>query len=97
MDNDIESTDDIAKALMIDVRFSLLFSLDQKTVNTDTFITSFRKIHSAKIISTNLANRSFDYVIIGSNPNLKPHKSDSFTYINSERYTLDDAGYSGDR
>ena len=90
MDDDTESIIDAAEALMIDVGFSSPSSLDQDNVNTDTFITSFGTIHSAKIITTDLANRSFDHAITGSNPDLKRHESDPFTYITSERYTSDE-------
>ena len=90
MDDDIESINDVVEVLMIDAGFSSLFSLDQDNVNTDTFITSFGIIHSAKIITSDLTNCFFDHAIIGNNPNLKRHESDCFTYITSERYTSDE-------
>ncbi len=90
MDDDTESINDATEALMIDVGFSSPSPLDQDNVNTDTFITSFGTIHSAKIITTDLANRSFDHAITGSNPDLKRYESDPFTYITSERYTSDE-------
>ena len=55
-----------------------------------TFITSFGKIHSAKTMTMDLANCSFNHAITGSNPDLDRHESDPFTYITSERYTLDE-------
>lgn len=72
---------------MIDVRFSSFFLLDQENLNTNTFITSFRTIHSAQTMSIHLANQFFDYAITKSSINLKRHKSDFFTYITSEKYT----------
>ena len=54
MDNDTESFDDAAEALMIDVGFLSPIPLDQDNVNTDTFITSFGTMHSAKTITTDL-------------------------------------------
>ena len=89
MDDDTKSIDNAVGALMIDVGFSSPFPLDQENVNTDTFITSFGIIHSAKTITTDLANRSFEHAITGSNPNSNRHESDPFTYITSARYTLD--------
>ena len=74
---------------MIDVRFSSPSNLDQKNVNTNTFITSFGTIHQAKTITQYLANRSFDHVITGADPTLTPNESDPFKYITSERYTSD--------
>lgn len=88
-DDDSENIDDTAEALMIDIGFSSPSLLDQENVNTDTFITPFRIIHSAKTMTIDLANRFFDYPITGSNPNLKRYKSDPFTYITSEKYTSD--------
>ena len=81
MDDDTKSIDDIAEALMIDMRFSSLSSLNQDNVNTDIFITSFGIIYSAKTITSDLVNHSFEYAIIGNNPNFNCHKSDPFTYI----------------
>lgn len=74
---------------MIDVRFSLFSLLDQENLNTDTFITSFRTIHSAQIMTTNLANRFFDHATTKSSLKLKRDKSDFFIYITSKKYTLD--------
>ena len=96
MEDDTESIDDAAEVLMIDVGFSSPSLLDQENVNTDTFITSFGTINSAKTVTTELANRSFEHAITGSNPDSKRHESDLFTYITSERYTSDKAGHSGD-
>lgn len=75
---------------MIDIGFSSPSPLDQENLNTDTFITSFGIIHSAQTMSTNLANRSFDHAITGSNSGLQHHESDPFTYITSERYNPDE-------
>ena len=74
MDNDIKNINDTIEALMIDVRFSSPSLLDQNNVNTDIFITSFKIIHSDKIITTDLANHFFDHAIIGSYQDLKHHK-----------------------
>lgn len=73
--------DDVAEALMIDGGFSLLSLLDQDNVNMDIFITFFGTIHSIITITTDLANRSFEHVIIGNNLNINSHKSDPFIYI----------------
>ena len=54
-------------ALMIDIRSSLSFTLDQENVNTDTFITSFETIHLAQTMLTNFINCYLNYIIIGSN------------------------------
>ena len=89
-DDDSESIDDAAEALMIDIGSSSPSPLDQENLNTDIFITSFGTIHSAQTISTELANRSFDHAITGSNPGLQHHESDPFTYITSERYNSDE-------
>lgn len=78
---------------MIDIGFSSSSPLDQENVNTDTFITFFGIIYSAKTIITNLANHSFEHAITKSNPDLNYHKSNLFTYITSKRYISDE--YSG--
>ena len=74
---------------MIHVGFSSPFNLDQENVNPNTFITFFAKIHQAQTMTAYLANRSFDHIITAADPTLTPPKSDSFTYITSERYTSD--------
>lgn len=86
----MESIDDVAEALIIDVRFSSLFLLNQENLNIDTFITSFKTIHLAKIIITDLANCFFEHAISGNNSNLNCYKLDTFTYVTSERYISDE-------
>ena len=81
----MESIDDIIEALIIDIGFSSPSLLNQDNLNTKTFITSFGIIHSAKIITTDLANCSFKHAITGNSPNLNRHKSDPFIYIISKR------------
>lgn len=71
------------------MRFSSLSPHDQNNVNMDTFITFFETIHSAKTITTNLANHFFKYAITKNNPNFNCHKSDPFIYIILEKYTSD--------
>lgn len=46
---------------------------------------------------TNLANYFFEYTMIENNPELKYYKLNHFTYIISERYTLDNVEYFGNR
>lgn len=74
---------------MIDVRFLSLFLLNQKNINTDTFITSFKIIYLIKIIKTDFTKFFFEYTIIKSNLDLKCYKSDFFVYITPEKYILD--------
>lgn len=62
-DNDSKSIDDTIEVLIIDIKFLLSFPLNQENLNIETFITSFRIIHLAKTMTTNLANRFFDYTI----------------------------------
>lgn len=88
-DNNTKSIDDTAEALMIDIRFSSFFLLNQDNVNTDTFITSFEIIYLIKTITTNLTYYFFEHAITRNNPNFNCHKSDFFTYITSKRYILD--------
>lgn len=87
MDDDIKSMNKAAKALLINIGFSLSSILDQENINTDIFITFFEIIHLAMIIIMNLANHFFDYIITGSNLDLKYYESGLFIYINLERYT----------
>lgn len=80
---------------MIDIRFSSPSPLDQNNISTDpfitdTFITSFGTIHSARIIKTDLANCFFEHSITGINPSLEYYKLDPFIYITLEKYTLDE-------
>lgn len=42
---------------------------------------------------TDLANYFFEYTMIENNPELKYYKWNLFTYIISERYTLDKVEY----
>ena len=79
IDDDMESIDEAAEALMIDVGFSSPSHLDQVNVNTNTFITSFGTIHQAETMTAYLAKRFFDHAITGANPNLTGHDSDPFT------------------
>ena len=90
IDDDTKSINNAVEALMIHVRFSSSFSLDPNNINMKIFITSFAIIHSSKIMTTGLANCSFDYAITGNNLDLDWHKSDLFTYITLERYTSDE-------
>lgn len=59
---------------MIDIRFLSPFLLDQKTVNTDNLIISFKTIYLAKIITANFAYYNFNYAITKNNLDLKPYK-----------------------
>lgn len=72
---------------MINIGFSSSSILDQENVHTNIFFTFFEIIHLAKIIILDLANHSFDYVITGSNLDLKYYESDLFIYITLKRYT----------
>ncbi len=74
---------------MIDVGFSSSSNVNQENVSTNTFITSFEKIHQAETMTAYLANRSFDHTITGADPTLTAYGSDLFTFITSERYTSD--------
>ena len=64
---------------MIDVRFSSPSNLDQKNINTNTFLTTFGTIYQAETMTAYLAHRSSDHYITWADATLKPHKSDLFT------------------
>lgn len=68
LDDETKSTNNIAKALMIDIEFSSLFPLNQNNVNIETFITSFGTLYLAKTIITDLTNCFFEHVITKNNP-----------------------------
>lgn len=74
---------------MIYIKFLSLFMLDQENSNINIFTISFRTIHSAKIIIINLINYFSDYAMTKSNLDLKYYKSNPFTYITLEKYSLD--------
>lgn len=75
---------------MINIGFLSSSIFDQKNINIDIFMTSFRIIYLAKIITIDLANCFFDYAITKGNPDLKSYKSNCFTHITSKRYTPDE-------
>lgn len=72
---------------MIDIRFSSLFPLNKKNLNTNTFINFFGTIHSAQTIIINLVNCFFEHAITRNNSNLNCYKYNPFTYITLEKYT----------
>lgn len=90
IDINIENINVIVEGLIIDIKFLSLFPLDQDNIKTDTFITSFEIINLAKTITKNLANCFFEYSRTGNDPNSICNELNSFTYITSKRYTLDE-------
>ena len=74
------------EALIIDIESPLL-SLTQE--QTELFLTSFGTIQHEGAINTvtDLADRSFTYVITGTNPIAYHNDSDPFAYVATSRYT----------
>lgn len=76
---------DVAKVLMINVKFLSPPLLNQENLNINTFIIFFKIIHLTKIITTDLENYLFDHIINRNNLELNYHKSDIFIYITLEK------------
>lgn len=74
---------------MITIGYLLLSPFDYHNFITDTFITSFGIIHLGTRIIIDPTNCFYDHAINRNNPDIHWHNLDFFTYISSERYTLD--------
>lgn len=58
IDNNIESSDnDIVEALIIDIKFSSSSQLDQENININIFITFYKIIYQAKLITANIMTK----------------------------------------
>ena len=93
LEDDSEDLDNEMEALMIDIPESSKV-LNPRT-DSETFITSFGAMEHAKIIVSNLTNRSFDHSLTGTGPTTLDNtvtsaNLDPFTYVITERYTSDE-------
>lgn len=88
-DDDSKGINNTTIALVINIRSLSSFPLNQENLNTNTFSKSFVIIYLTQIMSTNLANCSFNHAINRSNPSFQHYKPDFFIYITSEKYNMD--------